>query len=211
MTHLEELVHYAKKLITTGLVSGTSGNISFRDTSNNTMWITPTALPYEQMTVDDLVQVDLSTGEVVSGNRKPSSERPMHQSIYNQRGDIKAIVHTHSTYATMFAVAGKEIPPVHYLLADIGNGVPVAPYATYGSEQLARNAVEAMKGANGTLLANHGVIAVGPTLATAFNRAQVIEDVARLALGAHILGSYQLLNEEQLDDARAGFKTYFAQ
>lgn len=210
MAKLEELVYYTKSLVTSGLVTGTSGNISFKDEDKNTMWITPSALPYDQLTVEDLVEISLETGETVTGHRKPSSEKPMHSSIYIKRPDIQAIVHTHSTYATMFACAGKEIPPVHYLLADIGDKVPIAPYAVYGSDELAQYAVEAMKEANGTLLQNHGVIAVGADLPTAFMRAEIIENVARLAWGASRLGPVAELTAEQMEEARKGFSTYFA-
>ncbi|MFD0714176.1 class II aldolase/adducin family protein [Paenibacillus sp. GCM10027626] len=209
MTKIEQLVYFSKKLYSLGLVSGTSGNISFRDAEKATMWITPSALPYDVMTVEDLVEIDLATGETVTGHRKPSSEKPMHQSIYNRRENIGAIVHTHSTYATMFACAGMEIPPVHYLLADIGDSVPIAPYATYGSEELAQYAVEAMDNANGTLLQNHGVIAVGSDLLSAFQRAEIIENMAQLAWGASALGSLKLLSDKQMAEARTGFSTYF--
>ena len=131
----------------------------------------------------------------------------MHRAIYRLRSDVRAVVHTHSTYATMFACAGEEIPAVHYLIAEIGDRVPVADYAVYGSEELARNAVEALRraGANGALLKNHGVIAVGESLSKAYVRAEIIETVAQLAFGAKMIGRWELLTPEQLEETR---KTY---
>ncbi len=213
MEQLKELVHTAKELYRTGLVRGTSGNVSIRDPENpGRMWITPSAIPYDAITVEDLVQVDLESGSLIRGNRKPSSETPMHSAIYRLRSDVRAVVHTHSTYATMFACAGEEIPTVHYLIAEIGDRVPVADYAVYGSEELARNAVEALKsaGANGALLKNHGVITVGDNLSSAYVRAEIIETVAQLAFGAKLIGRCETLSPEQLEETRKKFVSYFA-
>ncbi|MGI6126350.1 MAG: class II aldolase/adducin family protein [Planifilum sp.] len=213
MDELKELVHTAKALYRTGLVRGTSGNVSLRDPeSPDRMWITPSAIPYDAITTEDLVQVDLNSGLPVSGRRKPSSETPMHSAIYRLRSDVQAVVHTHSTYATMFACAGEEIPTVHYLIAEIGDRVPVADYAVYGSEELARNAVEALQsaGSNGALLKNHGVITVGDSLASAYARAEIIETVAQLAFGAKLIGRCQMLSPEQLEETRKKFVSYFA-
>ncbi|MBA4494696.1 class II aldolase/adducin family protein [Paenactinomyces guangxiensis] len=210
MEKLETLVYYAREMHQTGLVKGTNGNVSVRDAKNNRMWITPSAVPYHLITTADLVAVDLATGEVVAGERKPSSETPMHASIYRLRPDVEAVVHTHSTYATMFACAGEEIPPVHYLIAEIGDRVPVADYARFGSEELAEEAVAVLNGANGALLKNHGVITVGKTLASAYTRAEIIENVAHLAFGAQMIGQCQILSPEQLEETRSQFASYFA-
>ncbi|WP_040979495.1 class II aldolase/adducin family protein [Oceanobacillus jeddahense] len=206
MSIQNELVKIAKQCYDTGLTVGTSGNVSVKE--GKMMYITPSALPYNEMTEEDVLEVDLTTGEVVKGYRKPSSETPMHTNIYLQKENIKAIVHTHSTYATIFACAHKAIPPVHYTIADIGREVAVAPYARYGSEQLAKYAVETLGDANGVLLANHGVVAVGSTLADAYRRAETIEEVALLAYGSNTLHSVNPLTDEELDEALEGFKTY---
>ncbi|QKG85037.1 class II aldolase/adducin family protein [Kroppenstedtia pulmonis] len=206
MSSLKELVYYTKQLSETGLVKGTSGNISIRD--EDSLWITPSALPYDQLKEEDLVQVSLDEKQVRSGHRKPSSELPMHAAIYRKKEGIQAIVHTHSTYATMFAAAGKEIPPIHYLIADIGDTVPVVPYATYGSDELAVHAVAGLEKANGVLLGNHGVIAVGNHLSEAFRRAETIESLAQMALGARMLGEYKPLSQSQLDEAKEKFASY---
>jgi L-fuculose-phosphate aldolase len=202
----KDIVHYAKLMEANGLVIGTAGNISVR--IDNTMYITPSALPYAEMEEEDILEVDLVSGAVLAGKRKPSTETPMHSSIYKHNSRIKAIVHTHSTYATMFACAHIPIPIVHYIAADIGNQIAVAPYARYGSEQLAINAVNTLGDNNGVLLANHGVIAVGETLKDAFRRAEAIEEVAHLAFGCHLLNSVKPLSDKDLAEAVEGFKTY---
>lgn len=209
MSIKSEVVKYAKMCSSTGLTVGTSGNVSVR--KGNIMYITPSALPYDEMTEEDVLEVDLNTGEIVAGHRKPSSETQMHTNMYKKSDAIEAVVHTHSTYATMFACAHLPIPPIHYMIADIGKEVPVAPYARYGSELLAKYAVAALDDANGVLLANHGVVTVGSTLADAYRRAETVEEVAKLAYGSHQLNSFKPLSDEQLDDVLEGFKTYVSQ
>ena len=108
----------------------------------------------------------------------------------------------------MFACAHKPIPPVHYTIADIGREVPVAPYARYGSRKLADYAVATLQDNNGVLLANHGVVAVGASLADAYRRAEVIEEVAHLAYGSYTLNSVKPLTDEDLDEALGKFKSY---
>lgn len=206
MSNKSEIVKYAKMCYENGLTVGTSGNVSVKE--GNLMYITPSALPYNEMTEDDVLVVDLTSGNIIEGSRKPSSETPMHSNIYKQKPEIKAIVHTHSTYATIFACANKPIPPVHYTIADIGKEVAVAPYARYGSEKLATYVSETIGDANGVLLANHGVVAVGETLSDAYRRAETIEEVAELAYGSYLLGSVKPLSEEELEEAVEGFKTY---
>ncbi len=220
-----ELVRYARALVSHGLVSGSSGNISIRATGTRAdgaaddetgedgeelLWVTPSALAYEEMTAADCVAVALASGAVRVGTRRPSSETPMHRAVYLARPDVRAIVHTHSLYATMFAIANEPVPPVHYVLAEIGDSVPVAPYAPYGSQELAQAAVATLgRDGHGILLRNHGVLAVGPDLATAFRRAETIETVAHLAWGARLLGPVTPLTPAQMAEARARFATYF--
>ncbi|MGM8366037.1 class II aldolase/adducin family protein [Virgibacillus sp. W0181] len=204
----KELLKYAKMSSKSGLTVGTTGNVSVR--KEDSMFITPSALPYDEMELDDLLEVNVHSGEIVKGHRNPSSETSMHRYIYEKDESIGAIVHTHSTYATIFACANLPIPPVHYTIADVGREVPVAPYARYGSEKLAQYAVEtiAKEKCNGILLANHGVVAVGETLADAYRRAEVIEEVAHLAYGSYNLKLVNPLTADDLDEALEGFKTY---
>lgn len=201
-----EIVKYAKLLEHRNLVIGTTGNISVR--IQDRMFITPSAVPYEEMTEADILEVDIFTRTILSGSQKPSSETPMHSFIYSKNSRVDAIVHTHSKYATIFACANMPIPPVHYIIADIGREVAVAPYAPYGTKELADNAVAALKDSNGILLANHGVLAVGSSLKDAFRRAEVIEEVAHLAYGSFALNQVKPLNDEQMTDALSRFSEY---
>ncbi|WP_227001946.1 class II aldolase/adducin family protein [Virgibacillus necropolis] len=202
----KEVVKYAKMCFDNGLTTGTSGNVSLK--KEDVIYITPSALPYNEMEESDVLEVDLKSGEITAGHRNPSSETQMHRFIYLQDQNIGAIVHTHSTFATIFACANLPIPPVHYTIADIGRGVSVAPYARYGSEKLAKNVVETLGENNGVLLANHGVVAVGATLQDAYRRSEVIEEVAHFAYGSYTLNNVKPLSNEDLDDALEGFKSY---
>lgn len=202
----KETLEYAKMCFDNGLTIGTSGNISVRE--GDTMFITPSALPYNEMVESDILKVNIKTGEILDGHRNASSETPMHRYIYLKDSSIEAIVHTHSTYATIFACAHQAIPPVHYTIADIGKEVPVAPYARYGSKELAENVVETLGENNGVLLANHGVVATGSTLKDAYRRAEVIEEVAHLAYGSLTLNRLKTLSNQDLDEALEGFKSY---
>ncbi len=205
-----EIIHFSKKLVESGLITGTSGNVSIRDPEENWMWITPSAVSYEQMSEMDLVAIDLTTGVKQRGRRDPSSETPMHRAIYLEKPEIQAIVHTHSPYATMFAAAGKEIPALHYLVADLGDYVPVAPYAIFGSEELGQQVTAVLRETNGALLEHHGVIAVGETLATAYRRAELIEYLAKVSFGALLLGTGKQLTHEQLTEVRSKIGNYFS-
>jgi L-fuculose-phosphate aldolase len=204
MALAEELVYWAKEMERRSLVHGTAGNLSVYDDSAGIVWTTPTSLPYQDMTVDDVVGLDPETGERIVGRRLPTSEVPMHLSIYKALSDVRAIVHTHSLYATMFAVANRPIPAGHYIILDIGTQVPVAPYARFGSEALARNAVEQLRTARGTLLQNHGVVTIGNNLAAAFRRAETIEWLAHLMWGAIQLGPVTELSPAQLQEVAKG-------
>ena len=134
----EEVAHVAKRLIDSGLVTGTSGNVSAR-TPEGEVLVTPSGIDYEVLEPEDVVLVDIE-GTVVEGALEPSSETPMHTGIYRVRVEVGAVVHTHSIYATTLACLGWPIPPVHYMLTTLsGDGqVPLAPYTTYGTEELAR-------------------------------------------------------------------------
>jgi len=202
----KEVLKYAKMCYDNGLTIGTSGNVSLK--KDNAMYITPSALPYNEMEESDILIVDIETGKILEGQRNASSETPMHRYIYLKDSTIEAIVHTHSTYATIFACANIPIPPVHYTIADIGREIAVAPYARYGSEKLAEYAVETLGQNNGVLLANHGVVAVGSSLKDAYRRAETIEEIAQLAYGSHTLNSVKPLTNKDLDDALEGFKSY---
>jgi L-fuculose-phosphate aldolase len=196
-----------RELLATGLVRGTSGNVSVRDAASGTIAITPTGLGYTGMRGSD-VAVLSADGEQLDGDLRPTSEVALHLGIYRARPDVGAVVHTHSMFATTFAVLGEQIPAVHYLIVRAGESVPVAPYARYGTAELAESCVRTLGSGFAVLLANHGVVAVGADLAAAMMVAEAVEYTAELAWRARQLGTPQVLDAGQLAAARAAFASY---
>jgi L-fuculose-phosphate aldolase len=170
-----EIVAVAQSLDVAGLMPGKSGNVSCRVPGG--FRITPSGLPYADLDPGDLVLMD-AEGRVLEGNRRPSSEWPMHTAVYAHRPDVGAIVHTHSPHATALACAGLGIPAFHYMIAMAGGDIRCTPYATFGSEALASSAVEGLEGRRAVLLGNHGVLAVASSLRDARAIALEVENLA---------------------------------
>jgi L-fuculose-phosphate aldolase len=196
-----------RELLAAGLVRGTSGNVSVRDPQSGTVAITPTGLGYPGMRDSDVAVLSLD-GAQLDGELRPTSEVALHLGIYRARPDVGAVVHTHSVFATTFAVLGEQIPAVHYLIVRAGLSVPVAPYARYGTAELAEACVRALGDGFAVLLANHGVVAAGADLAAAMAVAEAVEYTAELAWRARALGVPRVLDEDQLAAARAAFAGY---
>ncbi len=204
----ELVAEYGRKLIETGLTTGTGGNISIYNEKEGLMAIKPSGIEYFKIKAEDIVIMDLS-GNKVEGDKKPSSEYNMHRIFYQNRGDVRAVVHTHSTYSTTISCLNEEIPAVHYLVAFSGEKVPCAKYATFGTPQLAENAYKAMgKKYNATLLANHGLLAVGNNIATAFATAEEIEFCAELYYRTKAVGEPVILSPEEMKLMNEKFKNY---
>jgi len=191
-----------------GINQGTAGNISARH--GETMLITPSGVPYEDLAPKDIVAMTL-TGKYGSyaGKLAPSSEWRFHLDILRARPDVGAVVHTHSPHATALAICGEEIPAVHYMIAAAGGPtIRVAPYATYGTEELSRNALEALEDRSACLLANHGVIATGPSLQRALWLAGEVETLARQYILARSLGAPRILPDDEIAVVVEKFKSY---
>ena len=203
----KDLVKYGMKLVEHDLTKGTGGNLSIYDIEEGLMAITPSGIAYSDMEPVDIVIMNLD-GEVVEGERKPSSEEAMHRLIYRERSDIKALVHAHSTYTTSLSLLRKSLPPAHYMIALAGYDVRCAEYATYGTEELANNAVRAMEDRNAVLLANHGLLAGGSDLPNAFNTAEEIEFVAEVYWRAKAIGDPVILSEDEMVLMEEKFKSY---
>jgi L-fuculose-phosphate aldolase len=195
----------ALRLLEAGLLRGTAGNLSAR--SGGLVAITPTGVDYRRLDQGSVPVVDLD-GRPVDGELAPSSELPLHLAAYRARPDVGAVVHTHSRFATTFAVLGEELPAVHYLLAHAGRRVRVAPYATYGTGELADACVAALGGDRAVLLANHGVVAVGAGLERALLAAEAVEEVAELCWRARCLGTPVVLPDEEMDRVARAFERY---
>jgi L-fuculose-phosphate aldolase len=202
------IVAFGKKLLTSGLTAGTGGNLSVANRRKNLIAVTPSGVDYLEMSPEDVVLVGMEGGLIETSKYKPSSELLFHLALYRRRQDIQAVVHTHSVYATTLATLGWEIPPFHYLVAYSGKKVPLASYATFGSEQLARNVAEAIGDNNAVLMESHGVVTVGATLAKAFEAAEIIEYVARVYYLAKNLGEPTILSDEEMKKVIEKFKGY---
>jgi len=173
------------KLVETGLVIGTWGNVSARVGGH--MVITPSGADYATLTDDDLSLVDLKTGKYEGP--KPSSERGLHQAVYVERSEVQAIVHVHSPHASTLAAAHRELPPILDDLAQlIGPGVRVADYALPSTQKIVRTTMKALKGRMAALMANHGAICLGRSLDEAFLCCQVLEKGAKAFIEASFLG-----------------------
>jgi L-fuculose-phosphate aldolase len=188
-----------------GINQGTSGNISLRD--GDGMLITPTSVPYDGMQPDQIVFMKLDS-EPGAGQR-PSSEWRFHRDILKARGDVNAVVHAHSPSATVLAIMGMEIPPVHYMIACAGGDtIPCAPYATFGTEELSRHAVAALRDRSACLLAHHGMIAVGTSLAKAMWLAVEVETLARQYHGCLQIGTPPLLSKAEIENVSSRMAGY---
>jgi len=203
----EIIVEFGKKLIETGLVKGTGGNLSLCNPEKSMLAITPTGLTYETMEPEDVVVLALD-GEQVDGKLKPSSEVTFHLGLVNLRPDIFAVVHTHSPHATTMACLGVALPAIHYLVGFAGESVPVAPYATYGTPELSGHICSSIGNGNAVFMANHGMVAVGANMARAFTTAEMVEYVAQLYLQAKAVGNPQILSKAEMDVVIGKFETY---
>jgi L-fuculose-phosphate aldolase len=202
----EQLVECGVRLLRKGLLTQTSGNLSIR-LSAGAMAITPTSIEYDTITPADIVVCDMN-GAVLEGTRAPSSETPLHAAVYQHRGDIDAIVHTHSQHATTIAILGMPIPAVHYIIASLNTTtVPVAPYATYGSPQLAASVRDTFEApCMAVLIANHGVVAGGQTLKQAADGAETTEILAGHYYRGLTVGQPNILTASQMDEVLAKYR-----
>ena len=198
------LVDGGRRLAERGLVIGSSGNLSVR--SGDLVVVSPTGLEIGDMKPEDLAVVDID-GTWIEGAYKPTSEVPLHLAIYRSTG-ASAIAHTHAVTSAAVSCTCEELPAIHYNCLQLGGPVRVAPYATYGSVQLAENVVEAMAGGrNAALMANHGSIAYGDTMNKACDRLELLEWLCEHYAAAVALGSPRALTKEELDDVIVAFLT----
>lgn len=209
-----DVVHFAQRMARDGLIVARSGNVSAR--VGGYIITTPSGVDYATLTEADTPIVKRATGESI-GPLRPTSELPLHTALYAMADShsstedvepVNAVVHTHSPYATALSTLVERVPPIHYITAICGGIIRVARYATYGTPELAENARDAMRGRTAALLANHGVVAVGGTLAAAYERAEQIEWLSKVYLIASAAGEPRVLDERQLSDVREKFRGY---
>lgn len=204
----QSIIDACRSMNATGLNQGTSGNISIRH--GDRMLITPSAIPYAEMTPDMIVSMEIG-GDATAwdGPKRPSVEWPFHRDILRARPDIGAVVHTHSTFATILAMARKPIPACHYMIAAFGgHDVRVCDYARYGTQELSDNVLKAMAGRSACLMANHGMIATGSNLDKAMWAAVELETIAKQYYYATLIGGAVILPEEEIAGVLKGFASY---
>lgn len=191
-----QVCDWAKRAYQDGLFEGTCGNLSAFDREKGIVVITPSGVSYDRYRPEDMVVIDLE-GNVLEGNYAPSSEWIMHTMVYRQKPEVNAIIHTHSPYASAFAVRNQPIPAVLIeMIPTLGGDVPLAEFGMPGTEEVGAQAVKALKGRGGCLLANHGVLAIGDTLERAFVRAGYVENAAKICSIAMSNGTIVPLGEE---------------
>ena len=204
--HRGEIIAVTHALDAAGMVPNKSGNVSCRVVGG--FAITPAGIPYRELVPAHIVTLPLDA-PVPATEPRPSSEWRMHAAIYRARPDVTAIVHTHSPRATALAAAGRGIPPFHYMIALAGGDVRCMPYATFGTAELAESAVRGLEGRRACLLGNHGVMAIGDTLARAHAVAVEVENLAGEYLSMLSAGLVpQLLDDAEIQRVIARFTDY---
>ncbi|WP_425538056.1 L-fuculose-phosphate aldolase [Microaceticoccus formicicus] len=202
-----DLIEYGKKLVEYNLTKGTGGNLSVYDREAKTMAITPSGIDFFEIKPEDIVIMN-ADNEIIEGDKVPSSEWYMHKIIYDNRDDIDAVIHAHTTFATVLATLRWELPASHYMIAVAGPTVRCADYATFGSRELAENALKAMEDRRAVILANHGILAGAHDLLNAFNIIEEIEYCSEIYYRAKSIGEPVILDDAEMALMAEKFKSY---
>jgi len=200
-----------QELLTAGLVTMTSGNLSARDPETNLVVIKPSGVRYDALTPEDMAVVTLE-GEQVEGKLKPSVDTATHLYVYRHRPDANGLVHTHSNYATAFAVLGRSIPCALTAIADeFGGPIPVGEYAPVGEEDIGREICRAIGSSKAILMKQHGVFTIGDSPDTALKAAVMVEDVAKTCFLAMQMGTLEELPAEEIARAHRRYVEKYGQ
>jgi len=201
----QSIIDTCREMNRLGINQGTSGNISLRH--DDGMLITPTSVPYDAMQLEQIVFMKLDS--TPAAGARPSSEWRFHRDILKARPEVNAVVHAHPPYSTVLAIMGREIPAVHYMIACAGGDtIRCAPYATFGTEELSKHAVAALQDRSACLLAHHGMIATGGSLAKAMWLAVEVEALARQYHGCLQIGTPPMLSKSEIENVRARMANY---
>jgi L-ribulose-5-phosphate 4-epimerase len=193
------------------LVAWTSGNVSARDPETGLIVIKPSGIPYEELTPANMVVVDLD-GKVVEGKYKPSSDSFAHVYVYRHRPDVNGVVHTHSTFATAWAAAGRPIPAVLTAICDeFGGPIPIGGYAKIGGDEIGQEIIRSIGDSPAILMKNHGVFTIGKTPEAAVKAAVMVEDVARTVYYALQLGQPEEIPFEEIARAHRRYLEEYGQ
>ncbi|MFT3801912.1 MAG: L-fuculose-phosphate aldolase [Burkholderiaceae bacterium] len=194
----QAIIDACREMSAQGINQGTSGNISVR--TNDGILLTPSGVPYDGMRPEDIVAMKWDGSWTASAGRVPSTEWRFHLDILKSKPEAHAVVHAHPIFCTTLAIMNRSIPAIHYMIAAAGgNDIPCAPYAQYGTEELSRVALEALRHRRACLLAHHGLIAIGPNLRKALWLAVEVEVLARQYHGCLQLGTPPLLPDAEID------------
>ena len=203
----EDVLQTAKQMVDLGLNAGTEGNISARMPDGN-ICITPSSLDYDLMTLDDLCVIDLD-GNVVEGERGPSSEKAVHLECYKAFDYVGSVIHSHAMHASMFACARQPIPAaIEESVVFIGGDIPIADYRETGTDDLALEAVRLLGDRSAVLLANHGMVSIGADCYSALRVAALVEKVAQIVLGARTLGGEQAVPDQQKQNLHGVYQLF---
>ncbi len=205
----EEVIKYSIKLNTTNLSPLRSGNISVRSIENSVegFLITPSGKKYDTLKQEDIVFVTSDGNH--DTNLKPSSEWRFHKDIYLKKPDAKAIVHAHSPHATAVSAHGKDIPAFHYMIALAGgDSIKCANYATFGTQELSNNIINALENRKACLMSNHGQVAFGENLESAFELAEELENICHQYINTIKLGEPKILSSSEMDVILEKVKNY---
>jgi len=191
----QKMVEICLKMNSSGINQGTAGNLSV--CTGDSFLLTPSGLPYDRMTPEDIVEMNFDGSYI--GCHRPSSEWRFHRDILLKRQDINAVLHCHSTYATVLASHFRSIPAFHYMVGIFGgNTIRCTPYTTFGTQALSEYALEALKGRKACLLGKHGQIALGKDLDQALHMAIELETLAKMYAKALTLGEPEILSDEEM-------------
>jgi len=205
----KEVIKYSLKLNTTNLSPLRSGNISVRSIENSVegFLITPSGKKYDTLKEEDIVFVSNKGNH--DTNLKPSSEWRFHKDIYLKKPDAKAIVHAHSPHATAVSAHGKDIPAFHYMIALAGgDNIKCAKYATFGTQELSNNIIDALENRRACLMSNHGQVAFGENLESAFELAEELENICHQYINTIKLGNPKILSSSEMDVILEKVKNY---
>jgi len=210
MDEIEELsrklVNVGVQLLHNGLTRGTCGNISCLMPNEQKILVTPSNIPYGKIKPEDLLLVDFE-GKVIKGSHKPSVETPFHLTIYKNRDDVGAVVHTHSTYALSVSAVAKVVPVfLDEIFSHIGGSLEVSPYAIPGSDELAENMIASLGDKNAVLLSNHGAVCCGKNLQEAFETAEIVEKICKMYILSSAIGEVKSLPKEGVKYQRQMFE-----
>jgi len=205
----KEVIKYSIKLNTTNLSPLRSGNISVKSIENSIegFLITPSGKKYDTLKEEDIVFVSNDGNH--DTNLKPSSEWKFHKDIYLKKTDAKAIVHAHSPHATAVSAHGKDIPAFHYMIALAGgDSIKCANYATFGTQELSNNIIDALENRKACLMSNHGQVAFGENLESAFELAEELENICHQYINTIKLGDPKILSSSEMDVILEKVKNY---